>query len=59
MLVIIGGVLLLAWLIGLVAGYGRGGLVHDVLLLFGLLLLLLGLAKGYEAAKRRNRRMSE
>ena len=45
-------VLLTAWVLGLVGLYDAGDLVH-VLLLIGLMLLMLALLKGRDAAVRR------
>jgi hypothetical protein len=55
MLFKIGIALLVAWLLGIIGLYSVGNLVH-VLLLAGLLLLLLALARGHDAAMSRHNR---
>ena len=46
--------LLVAWLLGVIGLYSVGRIIH-VLLLTGLLLLLMALAKGHDAAAARGR----
>jgi hypothetical protein len=54
MLVTLAGVLLLAWLLGMVGLYRAGDLVH-LLLLVGLLLLMLGFLRARDDAATRSR----